>query len=186
LPQSVIKFRRIQPGEVHNKWTVVSKSEKPRHWLCRCECGNERHIFGPNLTQNKSKSCGCNWASWVPENKLDVAQASFNMIFGSYKKRAEEKHRNFSLTEEQFRDLIFQNCYYCESPPSNFRNYKRHKGIDYVFKYNGIDRIDSSLGYIENNCVPCCAKCNYMKQDLSIDDFLNQIKIIYKKHVEEI
>ena len=45
---------------------------------------------------------------------------------------------------------------------------------------NGIDRIDSSKGYSVDNCVPCCAKCNYAKHDLSIDDFKNHIEKIYK------
>jgi hypothetical protein len=176
------KYRRIQPGEVHNKWTIVSKSEKPRHWNCVCECGNTGIIFGPNLTQNKSKSCGCNWKNFIPWNRQSAGDASFNMIYSSYRTRATKKDREFELTEAQFKKLIFEICYYCDSPPDNIRNYKR-KG--FIFKYNGIDRIDSNLGYISDNCVTCCSKCNYMKNDMGLDSFFEQIDKIYNKHLKE-
>lgn len=29
------------------------------YWMCRCDCGNERLIFGGNLVRGFSKSCGC-------------------------------------------------------------------------------------------------------------------------------
>jgi len=43
----------------------------------------------------------------------------------------------------------------------------------------GIDRIDSSLGYLINNCASCCKNCNYMKLNLTNEDFLTHIKKIY-------
>jgi hypothetical protein len=45
--------------------------------------------------------------------------------------------------------------------------------------YNGIDRIDSNLGYEINNCIPCCGTCNYMKNTMTPKDFLKKIEIIY-------
>ena len=43
---------------------------------------------------------------------------------------------------------------------------------------NGIDRIDSSKGYVFDNCVPCCKHCNIMKMTMTIDEFINKIKKI--------
>ena len=48
------------------------------------------------------------------------------------------------------------------------------------FLYNGIDRKDNNIGYIIENCVSCCGICNRMKMDMSYDDFLNHIRLIYK------
>lgn len=31
------------------------------------------------------------------------------------------------------------------------------------YTYNGVDRLDSSMGYTPDNCVPCCWECNNMK-----------------------
>lgn len=31
------------------------------------------------------------------------------------------------------------------------------------------------MGYVEDNCLPCCATCNVMKQDLPYDAFLAHV-----------
>lgn len=44
-------------------WTVVAESGLDKHgswaWLCRCDCGVERVVRGSQLTQGRSRSCGC-------------------------------------------------------------------------------------------------------------------------------
>lgn len=45
---------------------------------------------------------------------------------------------------------------------------------------NGIDRLDSNIGYNIENCVTCCKQCNIMKNVWSEKDFLNKIKEIYE------
>lgn len=44
---------------------------------------------------------------------------------------------------------------------------------------NGIDRVDNSLGYILSNVVSCCKICNYMKKDLSEQEFQDQCERVY-------
>ena len=44
---------------------------------------------------------------------------------------------------------------------------------------NGIDRIDSNIGYIKENCVSCCWTCNKMKNNFSQKEFLEKINKIY-------
>ena len=46
---------------------------------------------------------------------------------------------------------------------------------DAEHKVIGIDRIDSSNGYILSNIVPCCEKCNIAKGEMSIDEFREHI-----------
>ena len=46
-------------GRVFNHWTVVAHAGKKGRWNCKCECGTERVIFGPDLTRGETKSCGC-------------------------------------------------------------------------------------------------------------------------------
>lgn len=45
--------------------------------------------------------------------------------------------------------------------------------------YNGIDRIDSALGYIEGNVQPCCKEANLAKLNMSEEDFLQLIREIH-------
>lgn len=43
---------------------------------------------------------------------------------------------------------------------------------------NGIDREKNNKEYTKNNSVPCCPKCNYMKNNHSVKEFLSHIKKI--------
>lgn len=44
----------------------------------------------------------------------------------------------------------------------------------------GIDRVDSSGGYAEDNCRSCCTSCNYMKKNTPLDRFMGHVSRIYK------
>ena len=79
-----------------------------------------------------------------------------------YIKNCRQKKREFSLSEVEFCSIIKQPCYYCGS-------------IEKV----GVDRIDSKIGYVEGNCLPCCWNCNHLKNDLPIEVFYSQVKKIY-------
>ena len=37
---------------------------------------------------------------------------------------------------------------------------------------NGIDRINNAIGYINNNVVPCCWKCNRFKGNMDREELL--------------
>jgi hypothetical protein len=42
---------------------------------------------------------------------------------------------------------------------------------DQFVLFNGLDRVDPSVGYVETNVVPCCYSCNFAKNTLSVSDF---------------
>lgn len=50
-------------GQVFERLTVIARLPSSKlgstMWLCRCTCGKERVVLGSNLTQGKTKSCGC-------------------------------------------------------------------------------------------------------------------------------
>ena len=54
-------------------------------------------------------------------------------------------------------------------------------------KANGIDRLNSIIGYTIENCVPCCEKCNLMKSNYSENEFLDHIERIrnFQKELNE-
>ena len=88
--------------------------------------------------------------------------------FTIYKIRAEQKKVEFTLTKAEFDSFREKDCYYCE------RSYTANVHI------NGIDRIDSSIGYTSSNCVSCCGDCNYAKGVLEKRVFLQQCELIHK------
>lgn len=44
-------------GRRFGRWLVLGRARRRQYWLCRCECGVEREVFGPNLLSGKSTKC---------------------------------------------------------------------------------------------------------------------------------
>lgn len=89
--------------------------------------------------------------------------------YSYYKNRAIKKEFEFTLTIEEFNILTLTNCYLCG---------KSSTGDN----LNGVDRIDNSKGYTLNNCLSCCATCNYLKNKFNINDiFRKLLKTVYSK-----
>ena len=99
-------------------------------------------------------------------------------------KRANKLNISFEITKDEFKFLITQPCYYCGDTESNccWNKYSRKKNKNTTDKllYNGLDRIDSNLGYTKENIVPCCAFCNLAKLDYSEEEFISKVIKIYE------
>lgn len=172
-------------GKVFGRWTVLGlgkieqrKDGKRRAlWLCRCECGTERLVFGGSLTYGSSVSCGCYRQELSygrePGNKLPKGEATFRLIFKHYKYQAARKNRVWELTLEQFRKLTKSNCYYCGDPPLTLMRGTRNTSW---YTYNGVDRADNNKGYTVENSVTCCKKCNMAKGTMSHTEYIEHCK----------
>lgn len=145
--------------------------KRTTYLLVECDCGQVKSVARNSLTSRSGTySCGCYKLDMLRERtKSAFGEATFNQVFNTYKNSASERCLVFDLDKKSFRDLSQQNCYYCGDPPSNRQSSQFNNG-DYV--YNGLDRVNNSIGYVEGNCVPCCWSCNTAKNDESHDDFL--------------
>ena len=82
-------------------------------------------------------------------------------------------------------NLSLQECFYCglshskEIPDRVNETAKGKLLSNTIVKCNGIDRIDSSKGYVESNVCSCCKYCNTAKNTMSVEEFLEFIKRIY-------
>jgi hypothetical protein len=104
-------------------------------------------------------------------------EKGLNEVFNHYIAGAGTRNISFTLTKEKFAELSQSPCYYCDGvPEAHIRKGRYNRELI----YNGIDRLDSSKGYINDNVVPCCEKCNRMKNTLSKEDFLQHIQKIVK------
>lgn len=84
-------------------------------------------------------------------------------IFKRYKSDATRRNRNYSfdLTFEQFSAILNKPCFYCGDMG------------------RGVDRVNNSLGYSVNNCVPCCKKCNEIKMSSGLEEmYLHLSKMV--------
>jgi hypothetical protein len=153
------------------------KKDRRSYFDCICPCGKEfttRAIGEKYLT----KSCGCQTGRLV-SSKTAKENSILNRIKASYKQSAIRHNREFLLSDEDFAILLSKDCFYCGSKPIE-RSYDKNRNnrIIKFFSWNGIDRVDNSIGYNKENCVTCCINCNRAKHEMSQESFiiwLNQV-----------
>lgn len=168
--QKFNKLTFIRPINERNGTSVI--------WELLCDCGNTIFKRGAIVADGSIKSCGCAQNIRIPHRKFDPIISSARAIW-------HQRYKDCAF--ELFLELSQQNCHYCNSVPQNRYNVGEHRKnpsenqlTNGNFIYNGLDRIDSSIGHISNNIVPCCTQCNVAKMDYSYSDFLNQVKLIYE------
>ncbi|MEK7064175.1 MAG: hypothetical protein AAB973_01010 [Patescibacteria group bacterium] len=152
---------------------------KFRLWVCLCECGKNVLLTPSQLRCGHIKSCGCSLLEYRSINaRKEEGFASKTQIFLSYQHGAKSRNLSWELSKEIFIELTQKICFYCGNLPNNV---SKRKSGDFI--YNGIDRIDNTLGYLINNVVPCCKICNRAKLEMSKDEFLSFIERVYKYHI---
>lgn len=155
---------------------ITPKGKQMSRWECICDCGKKSIKNKGALTSGNTKSCGCLKKEKAPQNKKQIKDSSLKRLYTLYKYSAQKRNHSFELTKLDFNNLILENCFYCGEKANN--EFKCHKhGIP--IKYTGIDRVDSSLGYNKNNCVPCCKNCNIAKMQMQQEEFFKFIDKIY-------
>jgi hypothetical protein len=142
-------------------------------WNCLCECGRTPRMWQGSL--RKKKALGCRSCSRIKPD------AALRHQYHYYQKSARVRNYVFDLTLLDFETLTSQNCYYCGAEPANVC--QAAGGSTYT--RNGIDRANNDLGYVLENCVSCCADCNYFKRARNKEAFLEKIARIYKHRIEE-
>jgi len=109
-----------------------------------------------------------NWRNRNPEKMAEAnrkRRESIEAHFKIYQRSARLKKLAFTFSEEEFKELVIKPCYYCDLLDE--------KG------FNGIDRMNQREGYIQSNCVSCCALCNWMKGSLDSATFIKRIRHIH-------
>jgi hypothetical protein len=122
---------------------------------------------------------------WVAKNLEQHQQymktytKSLNGIIAKYKsselyQNLRDEFGNIDNYEDFMVDIISQECFYCGFKDDTY--------------YNGIDKIDSSGGYVKENIKPCCQICNYMKNTVDIGSFLRKVReiAIYNQDIVEL
>lgn len=177
------KFNRLTLLE--DRGTKVKKGG--RAFLVRCECGTEKIVSYQLIKDGSVKSCGClrsensramlKGQTW---SRLPEREGGLSRVIISYKANARKRNIEWYLSREEVRTLTSQNCYYCNSKPNLVsRTSKTNMTIEGLkrseYLWNGLDRINNSLGYTMENTRPCCQICNWMKSDMAELDFLNHL-----------
>lgn len=176
-------------GKRFTNLTAIEKTGTKRFsfnvWRCQCVCGTVLEVNSNSLLSGNTKSCGCLM-------RQPPGHSGFKIVWGNYVRDSRRRNLDFTLTQEEFIDLVTKNCFYCGSPPDRITYSRQNRTrIDESpavnrtgFTHLGIDRVNNNSGYSIENCVPCCQPCNTAKHTRTQEDFFKWIQRAYK-HLEE-
>jgi hypothetical protein len=81
----------------------------------------------------------------------EVLATRIGAVVGGMKTHAKRFKYRLGLTHKNVGELLRAPCHYC--------GHVHPAG-------GGVDRVDSRIGYVPENCVPCCAECNMLMGDI--------------------
>lgn len=155
-------------------------------YKCICDCGNIYRGTSCGLRKGVLKSCGCGRYDKSMILDPDRRKALLKKEYGNMNRR-NEKDLGFPPSDLSFNDFRYissLNCFYCDKQPSNETKdgYSKSFQSDYILKWAGMDRLDPKGGYFKNNVVPCCGRCNKMKDQLTLEEFDDLSETHYIHH----
>ena len=122
------------------------------------------HFLKFQKSKHKIQKCQSCYEKWreIEEKRIrDRNYSSEKRLSPAVAHRAHQdtasKRGLISLDYDIFSELIIQPCSYCG----------KYNELEVI----GIDRIDSSKGYVPSNCVPACEDCNRAKGEMSREEF---------------
>ena len=99
-------------------------------------------------------------------------------VYKRIKWDANRAGRSFNISLEWLVDQVHRPCHYCNRVDINSVTVPSKRPGEVLlanFRYNGLDRVDNTLGYEVSNLVPCCVVCNRAKNSMPYDDFVKYI-----------
>lgn len=128
----------------------------------------EKKVYHATYYEAKKTTILARSAEYRKENKEEI-RARDNAYRNTRKGKmrhimsdAKKMNRVITMTDDEIMDMTDMPCEYC--------------GVETEDKVNrnGIDRLDSSKGYILDNCVSCCGVCNMMKGQIDPLTFIER------------
>lgn len=149
-------------------------------WLCECECGKKKNINAACMKKNLTKSCGC--------FKRKKNSAGYELISGAFWKKLEKSAatRSYEMTitiEEAWNQFLKQDgkCALSNVPITLKSCHDQVK-----YQTASPDRIDSKLGYTQENFQWVHKRINRIKNILSKNELLFWCDKIIKNNNEKI
>jgi hypothetical protein len=137
------------------------RTENPDKYKQRSDVYRTKNRVQINIKQNERYA--------RDTTKKEMQKAYNNSREGKYKSFVLSVNKgkyDISMTKDEIMNMTDMPCVYCG-----------HETEDKVYR-NGIDRLDSFIGYQIDNCVPCCRECNFMKGQVDPRTFIERVRQI--------
>jgi hypothetical protein len=189
----------VEINQRFGKLTVVQEVERPvgksygHQWVkCKCDCGKEMLTAYEKLRHKQVSSCGCNKKRRGPDHKdwKGCGDISAN-FYSTYRRGAKanvkvgRKEKEFLVSIEYIWELFLKQNRRCaiSGLELTFDPYgigKKSKETNKVTA--SLDRINSSIGYVEGNVQWVHKRINIMKNEFPQEEFLEYCRIIAKNN----
>jgi len=178
-----LKFGKLIVEEINSK----TRNGHIRY-RCLCECGNKTDVLGTHLIQGNTKSCGCD----RPVGKSHPKWTGIGDISGNFWRHSIERSANgdkgsrapveLSISKEYIWDLFLKQNKKCALSGIELHFPTRSKDRSGTAS---LDRIDSSLGYVDGNVQWVHKDINRMKNVFNNDYFIKICTMISENNKHE-
>jgi hypothetical protein len=138
-------------GKKFGRLTVIKRVENRGndiYWLCKCDCGNTKTIFGGSLKRGLTKSCGC-LAKEIRAKaitKHGMAKARLDNIFYGMKARC------YNVKEPAYKWYGARGIKICKEWLDDKKTFFEWAMLNGYKDNLTIDRIDVNGNYEPSNC----------------------------------
>ena len=140
---------------------IVFRSSSQTAWLCDCSCGKNVVVATSWLKSGIKWNCGCKNFTKPHKNVLsNSTDSSWKGLFSRMRNAARKRNIYWDLAFDEWLGLVQMPCVWCGVQPfeqynvaisKNGNTQRKHLTNAVVngwIKYNGIDRQDSTIGYL--------------------------------------
>lgn len=143
-------------------WLRLNDNRRTRVYVFICEnsnCKNEIKVRAGKFVEPSGYCRSCAAKHSAETNNGRKIQP-YMYLFNIMKTNAKLRNIPIEMSYEEFLDFTQEtNCTYCGTELI-WEPHFRHKGTSQAYN---LDRIDHSLGYTKENCIPCCLSCNFTR-----------------------
>jgi hypothetical protein len=90
---------------------------------------------------------------------------------------AEKRGHAWHLTLDELDVLFAGSCHYCGTGPEQ-REFSRTNTHVTTIQLSGLDRLNGKDGYLFENVVSCCKRCNILRGRLPYDRYMAKRKLL--------
>lgn len=171
-------------GKVFGELTVIENSNQRRKsdgavlWRIKCSCGKE--ILLPRSLVIKYKSCGCKRIEFQRKSLIKTLnKGGYEEIYATHWngliKNSKQRNLPFNIDIKYAWELFLSQNRKCKLSGIPLMFSKKCWGNDTTAS---LDRIDSTLGYVKGNVQWVHKNVNMMKQEYTMENFLDWCKKI--------
>jgi len=174
--ECLTKTRILETRRYNKRKQITQALQTATHSTGRIctQCGKDYEAFKTKFGKESLNCTSCQKAQAKQDEKRkdrvrNYKVENFNNVECYYKEyinNSSKRGYEMNLDFDTFSRLILADCHYCG-----------HKTDGEV---NGIDRVDNSKGYSNDNCVTACWKCNRIKHIYDKDFFIEKCRLIAK------